>query len=136
MLATSANMSGNNLLLLNGNRSTLAFGGVKVGCQSPTQTATEYNIGNLPLTLSSPFYTTNGTNSAFSVLGSSTCGNGLVLDSAAPCDINVQFTPTFIGQTTQQLTVKSDGYNGGSGAINAPILTLRGTGDAVSNRKP
>jgi hypothetical protein len=33
-----------------------------------------------------------------------------------------------IGQTTQQLTVLSDGYNGGGGAISPPILTLRGTG--------
>jgi sugar lactone lactonase YvrE len=125
-----------NLIFLNGNRSTAAFGGVKVGFQSQTLTATEYNIGNLPLTLGSPFYTTNGANSAFSVLGSSTCGNGLVLASAAPCDINVQYAPTVIGQTTQQLTVQSDGYNGGSGAINAPILTLRGTGDAVVKRRP
>jgi hypothetical protein len=125
-----------NLIFLNGNRSTAAFGGVKVGFQSQTLTATEYNIGNLPLTLSSPFYTTNGVNAAFSVLGSSTCGNGSVLDSAASCDINVQFKPTVIGQTTQQLTVRSDGYNGGSGAINAPILTLRGTGDAVVKRRP
>ena len=70
------------------------------------------------------------------MLGSSTCGNGLVLASAAPCDINVQFAPTIIGQTTQQLTVQSDGYNGGSAAINAPILTLRGTGDAVIKRRP
>jgi hypothetical protein len=137
VLATLAKGASNfNLLLLNGNRSTLAFGGVKVGSQSPTKTATEYNIGNLPLTLGSPFYTTNGANSAFSVLGSSTCGNGLVLASAAPCDINVQYAPTVIGQTTQQLTVQSDGYNGGSGAINAPILTLRGTGDAVVKRRP
>jgi sugar lactone lactonase YvrE len=126
----------NNLVFLNGNRSTAAFGGVKVGLHSPTQTATEYNIGNLPLTLGSPFYTTNGANSAFSVLGSSTCGNGLVLASAAPCDINVQFAPTIIGQTTQQITVQSDGYNGGSGAINAPILTVRGTGQAVVKRRP
>jgi sugar lactone lactonase YvrE len=129
-------MSGDNLVFLNGNRSTLAFGGVKVGNQSQTLTATEYNIGNLPLTLSSPFYTTNGVNAAFSVLGSSTCGKGSVLDSAAPCDINVQFTPDKIGLTTQQLTVKSDGYNGGSGAINAPILTLRGTGNAAVKKKP
>jgi sugar lactone lactonase YvrE len=124
------------LVFLNGNRSTAAFGGVKVGFPSQTQTATEYNIGNLPLTLSSPFFTTNGVNAAFTVLGSSTCGNGSVLDSAASCDINLQFKPTNIGQTTQQLTVRSDAYNGGSGAINAPILTLRGTGDAVINRRP
>jgi sugar lactone lactonase YvrE len=136
VIATIGNGVDNNLLFLNGNRSTAAFGGVKVGLQSPTQTATEYNIGNLPLTLGSPFYTTNGANSAFSVLGSSTCGNGLVLASAAPCDINLQFKPTTIGQTTQQLTVQSDGYNGGSGAIAAPILTLRGTGDALVRRRP
>ncbi len=132
----NSNMSADNLLLLNGNQSRLAFGGVKVGSQSPTLTATEYNIGNLPLTLGSPFYSTSGTNSAFSVLGSSTCGNGLVLASAAPCDINVQFTPQFIGQTTQQLTVKSDGYNGGNSPINAPILTLRGTGNATAQKRP
>ncbi|MGB8538576.1 MAG: hypothetical protein WCD57_19290 [Acidobacteriaceae bacterium] len=136
VIATIGNGTDNNLLFLNGNRSTEAFGGIKVGYQSPTLTATEYNIGNLPLTLGSPFYTTNGANSAFSVLGSSTCGNGVVLAATAPCDINLQFAPTKIGQTTQQLTVQSDGYNGGSSAINAPILTVRGTGDAVVKRRP
>jgi hypothetical protein len=135
VLANFVDVSDTNLVFLNGNRSTLAFRDVKVGFQSQTLTATEYNIGNLPLTLSSPFYTTNGVNAAFSVLGSSTCGNGSVLDSAAPCDINVQFTPDKIGLTTQQLTVKSGGYNGGSGAINAPILTLRGTGNAAVKKK-
>jgi hypothetical protein len=44
-------------------------------------------------------------NAAFSVLGSSTCSNGVVLDPAAPCDYNVHFTPDTIGLTTQQLTV-------------------------------
>jgi hypothetical protein len=132
---TNGNIN-NNLVFVNGNRSTLAFGGVKVGYQSPTLTATEYNIGNLPLTLNSPFYTTNGVNAAFDVLNSSTCGNASVLDPAGTCDINVQFKPTKIGQTTQQLTVKSDAYNGGSGAINAPILTLRGTGEALVRRRP
>ena len=124
-----ANLGGptNELVYLNGNRSTLAFGGVKLGTQK-NLTATEYNIGNKPLALSSPFYTTNGANAAFSVLGSSICDNGFVLDPAASCSINVQFAPGTVGQTTQQLTVQSDGYNGGSGAISAPILTLRGTG--------
>ena len=136
VLATHGQSLNFNLLLLNGNRSTLAFGGVKLGNQK-NLSATEYNIGNLPLTLGSPFYTTNGANAAFSVLGSTTCGNGLVLDPATPCDINVQFAPDTLGLTTQQLTVQSDGYNGGSGAINAPILTLRGTGDpAPAKRRP
>jgi hypothetical protein len=117
-----------NLMHLNGNGSTLAFGGVKVGSQSQTQTATEYNIGNMNLILSSPWYTTNGANAAFSVLGSSFCDNGNYLAPSWSCTINVQFTPDKIGLTTQQLTIKSDGYNGGSGAITPPILTLSGTG--------
>ena len=82
----------NNLVYLNGNASALPFGNVRVGNQSPTMTATEYNIGNLSLTLASPFYTTNRRDTAFSVLGSSTCGNGLVLATSASCTINVQFT--------------------------------------------
>jgi sugar lactone lactonase YvrE len=134
VLTTLGNGPDNNLVFLNGNRSTLAFGGVRLGNQK-NLTATEYNIGNLPLTLSSPYYSTNGVNAAFSVLGSTTCGNGLVLAPAAPCDINVQFAPGTLGQTTQQLTVNSDGYNGGSGAINSPILTLRGTGNAAPSKK-
>ncbi len=127
VLANLGGATSDNLIFLNGNRSTLAFGGVKLGSQK-NLTATEYNIGNRRLTLGSPFYTTNGANAAFSVLGSTTCTNGLVLDPAALCDINVQFTPDALGLTTQQITVQSDGYNGGSGAIAAPILTVRGTG--------
>jgi sugar lactone lactonase YvrE len=126
-----ANLGGpgsSNLVHLNGNRSTLAFGGVKFGNQSQTLTATEYNIGNMNMTLGSPWYTTNGSNAAFNVLGSSFCDDGNFLAPGWSCTIDVQFTPQFIGQTTQQLTVQSDGYNGGSGAISAPILTLRGTG--------
>jgi sugar lactone lactonase YvrE len=134
VLATLDNSQNYNLLFLNGDRSTLAFGGVKLGSQK-NLTATEYNIGNLPLTLGSPFYTTNGANAAFSVLGSTTCGNGVVLNPADPCDINVQFAPDTLGLTTQQLTVQSDGYNGGSGAISAPILTVRGTGNPGPARR-
>ena len=79
VIANIASTTSDNLVYLNGNRSTLAFGGVKVGSQSQTQTATEYNIGNLALTLQSPYYTTNTVNAAFDVLGSSTCAANLVL---------------------------------------------------------
>ena len=113
----------NNLVYLNGNASALPFGNVKVGNQSPTMTATEYNIGNLSLTLASPFYTVNRRDTAFSVLGSSTCGNGLMLVTSASCTINVQFTPQFIGQTQQRINVQSNGYNGGQ-----PALIFSGTG--------
>jgi hypothetical protein len=114
---------------LNGNRSTLLFGDIKVGTQSQTQTATEYNIGNSELTLNSPFYTTNVANRAFSVLGSSTCGDGGKLNPSASCTINVQFKPVARGSTSQQITVQSDAYNPGASS-GAPILRLTGTGSS------
>ena len=114
--------STNNLVYLNGNRSTLAFGSVPVG-QSSTLPATEYNIGNLNLTLASPFYTTNGPNNSFSFSNTSTCGNNLVLTVGGSCSIDVVFKPVATGQTTQQIMVDSTAYNSG-----VPILTVRGTG--------
>ena len=117
--------SSNNLLYLNGNRSRLAFGNVTVGTPSQPQTATTYNIGNLDLTLKTPYYVTNGFNAAFSVLGSSTCGNGVMLAPSLSCTMNIQFTPQSLGGTNQQITVESDGYNG---TVNNPILTVQGTG--------
>ena len=114
--------STNNLVYLNGNRSTLAFGSVPVG-QSSTLPATEYNIGNLNLTLASPFYTTNGPNNSFSFSNSSTCGNNLMLTVGGSCSIDVVFKPVAAGQTTQQIMVDSTAYNSG-----VPILTVRGTG--------
>jgi len=117
--------SSNNLVYLNGNASTLAFGSVNAGSPSQPMTATEYNIGNVGLTLPSPFYTTGPPNAAFSVLGSSTCSDFTTepLASSNSCTINVQFTPLFVGATTQQLKIVSSGYNSGG-----PILTLTGTG--------
>lgn len=116
----------NTLAYLNGNKSTLKFGSVPVGTQSQTMTAYEYNVGNALMTLGSPYYTPNGPNNAFSILGSSTCGANLVLTGGVPCTINVQFTPTATGLTSQQITVDSDAYNSG-----VPILTIQGTGAAV-----
>jgi sugar lactone lactonase YvrE len=119
--------SSNSLVYVDGNRSTLIFGGVKVGTPSAVQTATEYNIGDSPITLSTPFYTTNVANSAFSVLPSSTCGDGVVLQPSHSCTLNVQFTPTALGQTSQDLTVQSNAYNP-SAPSGAPILRVVGTG--------
>jgi sugar lactone lactonase YvrE len=120
----------NNLVYLNGNSSALQFGNVNTGSQSQPMTATEYNIGNLSLTLGSPFFTTNRRDTAFSVLGSSTCGNALPLASSASCTINVQFTPQFVGGTTQQINVDSTAYNSGQ-----PTLTLTGTGADPRTRR-
>jgi hypothetical protein len=86
-------------------------------------TATEYNIGNLSLTLQGLEAITNPPGAPFSALGSSTCAPSLVLASSTSCTINFQFTPQFIGQTTQEVAVTSNAYNN-----DGPILTLKGTG--------
>jgi sugar lactone lactonase YvrE len=135
VIANLAGPGSSNLVRLNGNRSTLAFGSVKVGSQSQPQTATVYNIGNLNLTLASPYYTTNGANPSFSILGSTQCDNGNFLAPSWSCNIDVEFIPQHIGLTTQQLTVQSDGYNGGSGSGTPPVLVLRGTGTAGGSVK-
>ncbi len=125
--------SSNNLVYLNGNRSRLPFGTVNVGTPSQPQTATVYNIGNLDLTLKTPYYVTNGFNAAFGVLGSSTCANGVMLAPSLSCTMNIQFTPQSLGATNQQIIVQSDGYNG---TTNNPILTVAGTGGgAVAGHK-
>jgi sugar lactone lactonase YvrE len=135
VIANLAGPGSSNLVRLNGNRSTLAFGSVKVGSQSQPKTATVYNIGNLNMTLGSPYFTTNGANPSFSILGSTQCDNGNFLAPSWSCNIDVEFIPQHIGLTTQQLTVQSDGYNGGSGSGTAPILVLRGTGAAGGSAK-
>ena len=135
VIANLAGPGSSNLVRLNGNRSTLAFGSVKVGSQSQPQTATVYNIGNLNMTLASPYYTTNGPNPAFSILGSTFCDNGNFLAPSWSCNIDVEFIPQVIGLTTQQLTVMSDGYNGGSSVGTSPVLVLRGTGAAGGSVK-
>jgi len=124
--------STNNLLYLNGNRSRLAFGTVDVGTPSPAKTATVYNIGNLDLTLKTPYFVTNGFNAAFGVQNSSTCTNGLLLPPSVPCTMNIQFTPQSLGATNQQIIVQSDGYNG---TVNNPILTVQGTGGGAVKKR-
>jgi sugar lactone lactonase YvrE len=118
--------SSNSLVYIDGNRSTLAFGGVEHGT-SAVLTATEYNIGDSPITLGTPFYTTNVANKAFTVLPSSTCSDGVVLKAAQSCTLNVQFAPTALGQTSQDITVQSNAYNPGAPS-GAPILRVVGTG--------
>ncbi len=125
LIANIGTGSSNDLVYLNGNASTLAFGSVKEGNQSQTMTANTYNIGNASVTLSDPYYVVNTPNTAFDILGSSTCANNLVLTAAESCSLNVQFKPVEIGATTQQVKIDSSAYNSG-----VPTLTLRGTGAA------
>ena len=78
----------------------------------------------MTLTLKTPFYKATPGNLAFSVLGSSTCGNGLVLAPSLSCSMNIEFTPKVKGHTSQNISVQSDGYNSG-----VPVLTVQGTGN-------
>jgi sugar lactone lactonase YvrE len=132
VVASIGTGSSNNLVHLNGNASKLAFGTVNVGTPSPALTATVYNIGNLDLTLRTPYYVTNGFNAAFDVLNSSTCANGMMLAPSVPCTMNIQFTPQSLGGTNQQITVESDAYNG---TTNNPVLTVQGTGGGAARHR-
>ena len=120
----------NSLVYVNGNRSTLSFGNVGQGVTSPVQTAIVLNIGDYPMTLSTPYYSVNTPNTAFD-LSTSECSNGAVIGPSGACTINVTFKPTATGHTTQQITVNSDAYNTG-----VPILLIQGTGTAAPAVKP
>jgi sugar lactone lactonase YvrE len=113
----------NNIVFLNGLASPLAFGSVIDGQQSSTLTATVNNIGNLPLILGTPYFTSNNPTAPFDILGSSTCADGVSLNPTVTCTINVQFDPTGTGTSTEKLTLNTNGYNNGESVIN-----LSGTG--------
>jgi len=122
----------NNLLHVNGNSSTLKFGNVTAGTGSQPLTATEYNIGNAPMTMQSPFYTVTQPNAAYAILGSSTCDGSPTISPSGSCTINVQFTPQFIGYSTSQVKIDSSAYN-----TSTPTLSFQGTGkNAGAVQKP
>jgi sugar lactone lactonase YvrE len=130
LVANIGGGSSNNLVYINGNASTLSFGKVQEGSQSQTQTANTQNIGNAALTLADPYFVKNTPNASFNILGSSTCANNLVLTAAESCSLNIQFQPTGIGATTQQIKIDSNAYNSG-----VPTLTLQGTGTAAGSAR-
>jgi sugar lactone lactonase YvrE len=128
VIANIGGGSSNNLVYLNGNSSTLAFGNQALNTQSQTMTATVANIGNQPMTLSKPnYYKLVNANAAFSILGSSTCSSGEMLTSSTTCSINVQFDPTFAGAQSEKLTISSNAYNSGT-----PVSTFNGTGTGTA----
>ena len=113
----------NSIVYLNGLASPLAFGSVTEGQHSSTLTATVNNIGNRPLMLETPYFTSNNPTAPFDILGSSTCADGVSLNPTVTCAINVQFAPTGTGGSTETLTLSTNGYNNGESVIN-----LSGTG--------
>ena len=128
VIANIGGGSSNNLVYLNGNSSTLAFGNQGLTTQSQTMTATVANIGNQSLTLSKPnYYKLITANAAFSILGNSTCSSGGSLTSSTTCSINVQFDPTLAGAQSEKLTISSNAYNSGT-----PVSTFNGTGTGTA----
>ena len=126
VIANVGNATSNNLVFLNGNSSTLAFGDVPVNSDSATQIATVTNIGNQTLTLSSPYYSVNQTVAAFDVQSSTTCMPEN-LNPAESCSFNVQFRPMAASALSQQVTIKSNAYNSG-----LPLINLTGTGTGTA----
>jgi sugar lactone lactonase YvrE len=117
--------SANNLVYLNGNSVSFAFGNQANGSVSASQTATIANIGNQSLTLSS---TGNGYYSPMPGFGLGTttsCANGDVYTSLTSCFFAVEFEPTskFTGAQTEHVAINSNAYNSGT-----PLINLTGTG--------
>jgi hypothetical protein len=129
-----ANLGGgtaNNLVLLNGNSSTLAFGSQTVGSDSAAQSVTIANIGNQTLTLNNNSnnntYYSPKTIPGFAISGSDTCAPGDSLTSSSPsCVFSLQFDPTTTGAATETVTINSNAYNSGN-----PMINLTGTGTAA-----
>ena len=125
-----ANLGGgtaNNLVYLNGNSVTFAYGSQANNSMSASQTATVANIGNQSLTLSSFGYYNPRPIPAFGLGTTTTCANNDVLTSLTSCLFAVAFEPTskYTGAQSQQVTINSNAYNSGTPAIN---LTGTGTG--------
>jgi sugar lactone lactonase YvrE len=140
VITNIGNGTNNTLVYVNGNAGALNFGSVPQGTQSQAMTATVANIGNTSLTLGIPYFTTTTSNPAFSVLNSSTCTNNLTLgvggspQNNGSCNFNFEFTPTSVGPTSQQFSIRSNAFNQG-----IPVLTVQGTGTAggsVQKAKP
>jgi sugar lactone lactonase YvrE len=121
-----ANLGGgtaNNLVYLNGNSSTLAFGNQTVNTPSASQAVTLANIGNQNLTLNNSFYSPKPV-TGFPA-GSGTCAGGDKLTLLTTCTLGFEFQPNAAGSVQKTVTVNSNAYNTG-----APVINLTGTGVA------
>ncbi len=123
-----ANLGGgtaNNLVYLNGNSVSFAFGSQANNSISASQTASVANIGNQSLTLSNSGYYSPKPIPAFGLGTTTTCANSDVLTSLTSCLFAVAFEPTtkYTGAQSEQVTINSNAYNSGTPAIN-----LTGTG--------
>jgi sugar lactone lactonase YvrE len=125
-----ANLGGgtaNNLVYLNGNSVSFAFGSQANNSISVSQTAAVANIGNQSLTLSNSGYYNPKPIPGFGLGTTTTCANGDAFTSLTSCLFAVAFEPTskYTGAQSEQVTINSNAYNSGIPAIN---LTGTGTG--------
>ena len=123
-----ANLGGgtaNNLVYLNGNSVTFAFGSQATNTISASQTATVANIGNQPMTLSNFNYYNPNPIPGFGLGTTTTCASGDIYTSLTSCLFTVEFEPTsrYTGAQNAQVKINSDAYNSG-----IPIINLTGTG--------
>jgi NHL repeat len=128
-----ANLGGgteNNLVYLNGNSVTFAFGSQTDGTSSSSQTATVANIGNEPMTLNKSGYYNPSPIPGFGLGNTTSCAEGDTYNSLTSCLFAVEFEPASTGSQTRQVKMVSNAYNNANNATN-PIITVSGTGTAA-----
>ena len=100
------------------------FGDFAVGVSSDPLPLTLESAGNLPLTLSTPYFSESGNAGDFAMTSpTGACASGLTLPVGGTCDISTSFNPTVSGPRTAQIAFNSN-------AANAPQLTLSGNGES------
>ncbi|MGA7832904.1 MAG: Ig-like domain repeat protein [Terracidiphilus sp.] len=97
------------------------FGSVDENTASPQMTAAVSNGGTAADTLSTPYFTASGADTADFAEGSSTCSAGGVGPTGSTCTVAAKFTPGALGALSASWTLQSN-------ALNSPVITLKGTG--------
>lgn len=124
-----ANLGGgteNNLVYLNGNSVTFAFGSQTDGTISASQTATVANIGNQSMTLSKFGYYNPAPIPGFGLGTTTSCADADIYTSLTSCLFAVEFEPASTGSQSKQVKIISNAYNSGT-----PVINVSGTGTAA-----
>jgi hypothetical protein len=130
--ATTLPLTGTGVAPLAWSPSPLALGNVAVGNQGGvTETLTVTNRTSQPITLGVFGYdrtasTTGNGILEFTLLSSSTCQVGTVLDAEASCDFVVHITYSVLGAFSDTFSLAST--DASDTALSAAILPLTGTG--------
>jgi hypothetical protein len=103
---------------------TVDFGEVTAGSSKTDSSASVYNGGNQPLTISG--FTLSGTGFSLDPNASNECAAGTVLAPGALCEASVVFTPGHPGAFSGMIAITSNSLNGAS---TAQTIQLIGTSD-------